>query len=233
MHDIVNGVIASLEEFADPKRIAFAATSYPTKMKVIGVVSAHEKTIIKELKVQLSNSSGRERIELAKALARTNIFECQHIAFEFIGRDKKSLKALTENDIDDFFFNMDNWLSVDCFAAYLVGYAWREGIIPTGKVKQYYTSDDFWIRRIALVATVSLNQKARGGKGDAAKTIEMCTLAIHDHSDMINKALSWALRELAKIDKKPVENFINKYEDMLHSRVLKEVKSKLETGRKY
>lgn len=115
----------------------------------------------------------------------------------------------------------------------MVGYAWREGLISTNKIKQYYQSDNFWIRRIAIVATVSLNQKARGGKGDAQRTLEVCEWAIKDHSDMINKALSWALRELAKIDKAPVEKFISKYESDLHPRVLKEVKHKLETGRKY
>ena len=161
---------------------------------------------------------------MAKKLADTNIFECQHIAFEFIGKDKKALKALTEKDIDDFDKNLDNWVSVDCFSAYLVGYAWREQIISTKKVKSYYDSTDFWRRRIAIVATVSLNQKARGGTGDTKRTLEICSLAIDDHQDMINKALSWALRELAKIDKNPVIEFIDKHEEKLHPRVLREVR---------
>jgi len=233
MNTTVKDVISSLKQLTDPKRIAFAATSYPTKMEVLGVVSANEKLVLAELKKQLKHSTGRERINLALDLAKTNIFECQHIAFEFIGRDKKSLEALTANDIDNFFFNLDNWVSVDCYGAYLVGYAWRVGIIDTAKVKSFYASDDFWIRRIALVATVSLNQKARGGTGDAKRTLEICKLAINDHANMINKALSWALRELAKIEKVSVVDFIEKHQDRLHSRVLKEVRYKLETGRKY
>ncbi len=232
MKDLINDIIASLKSFQDPNRIEFAAKSYPTGMKVIGVTNPNVKLILKELKTQTKKYSGREKIELAKKLADTNIFECQHIAFEFIGKDKKALKALTEKDIDDFDKNLDNWVSVDCFSAYLVGYAWREQIISTKKVKSYYDSTDFWRRRIAIVATVSLNQKARGGTGDTKRTLEICSLAIDDHQDMINKALSWALRELAKIDKNPVIEFIEKYEGRLHSRVLREVKHKLTTGTK-
>jgi 3-methyladenine DNA glycosylase AlkD len=127
---------------------------------------------------------------------------------------------------------MDNWVSVDCFGAYIAGYAWRENIISTDRVKAYYKSDDVWIRRIALVATVSLNQKARGGKGDSKRTLEICRLAIDDHEDMINKALSWALRELAKVDKEPVISFIDEFKYRLHPRVLREVRNKLEKGLK-
>ena len=100
------------------------------------------------------------------------------------------------------------------------------------KVKSYLGSKDFWIRRIAIVATVSLNQKARGGTGDALQTIEICKLVVNDHEDMIIKALSWALRELAKVEKQPVIDFIDNYKDKLHKKVLREVSNKIEIGTK-
>lgn len=232
MNPIVEDVISSLEEFKDEARIVFAAKSYPTAMKVIGVTNPNSKIVLKELKTQTKKFSGRERIDLAKELCKTNIFECQHIALEYLGKDKKALAELTSKDLDEFNQNMDNWVSVDCFAGYLVGYAWREGIISTKKVKSFLNSDDFWSRRIAVVSTVALNQKARGGTGDAKKTIEICELVIDDHQDMMNKALSWVLRELAKVDSEPVEKFLSKHKSRLHPRVIREVTSKLETGKK-
>lgn len=233
MKEIIKGIISSLESFRDEHRIEFAKTSYPTAMKVIGVTNPNSKIILKELKVITKSFSGREKLELAKELVQTNIFECQHIAFEYIGKDKSALKELTSEDIDDFCINLDNWISVDSFSAYLLGYAWRENKIPTAKVKSFYQSKDFWMRRVAIVATVALNQKARGGTGDAKRTLEICKLAVEDHHDMINKALSWALRELAKIEKEPVVEFVKRNENKLHPRVVREVKRKLETGRKY
>ena len=83
-----------------------------------------------------------------------------------------------------------------------------------------------------MVATVALNQKARGGLGDSKRTLEICKLVVDDHQEMIVKALSWALRELAKIDKEPVIEFVKENENRLHKKVLREVKNKLETGLK-
>lgn len=66
MNQIAEEIISSLEELKDPKHLQFTKTSYPTSMKVIGIVSANEKLVLSELKKQLRNISGRERIELAK-----------------------------------------------------------------------------------------------------------------------------------------------------------------------
>jgi len=113
-----------------------------------------------------------------------------------------------------------------------LGYAWRVGVVSTNHIKRIYNSENFWLRRIALVSTVALNQKARGGTGDAPKTIEICKLAVNDHQDMINKAMSWVLRELAKVDKEPVRLFLEEFREQLNKRVIREVTKKLETGRK-
>ncbi len=232
MEQLVQEIITSLESFKDPQRLEFASKSYPTAMKVIGVTVPNEKIVLKELRNETKKFTGREKIAVAIALSDTGIFECQHIALEYLGKDKKALKELTSADLEKLNRNMDNWVSVDCYAGYLFGYAWREGVVSTESIKELYQSDNFWNRRIAIVSTVALNQKARGGLGDAKRTLEVCELAVDDHQDMITKALSWALRELAKIDAEPVADFIAKFEDRLHKRVLREVKKKLETGRK-
>jgi 3-methyladenine DNA glycosylase AlkD len=49
---------------------------------------------------------------------------------------------------------------------------------------------------------------------------------------MIQKALSWALRELSKRDKQSVINFMKRYEDRLAKRVVREVSHKLDFGTK-
>ena len=232
MEEIIQDIIASLKSMAQAERIAFAKVSYPTSMEILGVTNPDARKVMAELKTITKVYSGQEKLLLAKALAGTGIFECQHLALEYVGKDKKALRALTASDVEDFCTHMDNWVSVDCYGAYIVGYAWREGIIDTSRIKAFQASEDFWMRRVALVAAVSLNQKARGGTGDAPRTLEICAGAVDDHADMINKALSWALRELAKIDKEPVEAFLAEYEEHLHKRVLREVRNKLKTGLK-
>ncbi|MCP4108162.1 MAG: DNA alkylation repair protein [Desulfobacteraceae bacterium] len=189
----------TFEENHDSKKIKIAKKSYPTKAKVIGVTVPNLRNVLKELKKQTKHYSNSERLKLVKELNKTNIFECQQLAFKYIENDKGTLRELTEKDIDELGERIDNWVTADNYGALVVGYSWREGIISTDKIKSYLKSDDFWIRRIAIVATVSLNQKARGGKGDVKQTLEICELVVDDHQDMINKALSWALTQLASI----------------------------------
>ena len=232
MKPIIEKIIRSLEQFADQKRVEMNETISPTKMKVIGVIVPNLRIVSNELKSDTRSFTGREKIELAKKLVETGIFECQLMAFEYIGKDKKARLELTEKDLDALAKNLDNWGSVDSFSIFLSGYAWREGIISTEKIESYWQSDDFWLRRVALVSTIAMNQKSHGGTGDVSRTLEICELAVDDHHDMINKALSWALRELSKRDKKSVEGFIRKYENRLSKRVLREVIHKLEKGTK-
>jgi 3-methyladenine DNA glycosylase AlkD len=49
---------------------------------------------------------------------------------------------------------------------------------------------------------------------------------------MIQKAVSWALRELSKRDREAVLNFMERYQNRLASRVVREVNHKLEFGTK-
>jgi 3-methyladenine DNA glycosylase AlkD len=224
---LIGEIRESLNQLSDPKRIEFAATSYPTKMEVLGVTVPNLKLVLKELKEQTRDFAEADKLKLVHELVHEDVFEMQQLAFDFLQTDKKLQKYLTPNFIESIELNLDNWLSVDYFGATIVGVAWRENLISTEKVKDYLSSDDFWKRRVAVVSTIALNQKARGGKGDPQRTLEICALVVDDHEDMMVKALSWALRELAKRGTKPVAEFIQKYEDRLHKKVIREVRNKL------
>lgn len=232
MKDLISDIRKSLEGFADDKRVEFAKKSYPTNMQVIGVIVPNLKIVVKELSKQTKFFDNQKKLELIKLLIHENVFELQQVAFEYLQAEKNLYKSLTQEFIDSIEINLDNWLSVDYFGALVVGCAWRENLVSTEKVKKYLKSNDFWIRRIAVVATVSLNQKARGGFGDSKRTLEICKLVVDDHNEMIVKALSWALRELSKIDNESVVEFINQNKNSLHKKVLREVNNKLETGYK-
>ncbi len=112
------------------------------------------------------------------------------------------------------------------------GWVWREGQITNEDVLKWPNSENRWERRDAVVSTVPLNLKARGGTGDAKRTLMVCEKVVDDRDDMVVKALSWALRELSKSDKVAVQQFLDKYSSKLAARVKKEVTTKLLTGKK-
>ena len=57
-------------------------------------------------------------------------------------------------------------------------------------------------------------------------------MLLSDRDDMVVKALSWALRELAKRDAGAVRKFLAENDGALAARVLREVRNKLTTGLK-
>jgi hypothetical protein len=98
---------------------------------------------------------------------------------------------------------MTTWSEVDCFGCFVGGVAWRSGRISDEEIARFASSSDRWRRRAALVATIPLNAKSRGATsatGDAPRTLAVYALLLDDRDEMVVKAMSWALRELAKRD---------------------------------
>lgn len=174
---------------------------------------------------------GASVIALSKRLIRLGPWE-RTFAYEIIVNHRKALEALTPNDVTVLGRGIKGWGEVDCFACYVAGPAWREGRIPDSMVEGWARSPSRWWRRAALVSTVPLNNHARGGAGDTVRTTRICRMLVRDRDDMVVKALSWALRELGKRDRAAVKLFMRKYQQVLPSRVKREVLNKLQTGLK-
>ena len=228
----VKNVIKSLENVADPDRCEYVKNYFPTNTQVIGVKIPDLRIVSTALDKQLKECSAEEVLEFALALLKERIFECQLIAYEVVSRHKETMSKLKESDVTKMGQTLDNWLTVDTFGALIAGPTWRDGRIPDTTLHSWAKSRDHWWRRVAIVCTVALNQKARGGRGDARRTLDICRIVADDHDDMVEKALSWALRELAKRDINPVKLFIQEHKDVLANRVIREVSRKITTGRK-
>jgi len=154
------------------------------------------------------------------------------IGDELIASRQDAMGTLNVTQLEHLGSGISTWDQVDCFACYLSGPAWREGQIGDRTIEKWASSQDRWWRRAALVSTVPLNLKARGGRGDTVRTLRICTLLIDDRDDMVVKALSWALRALIPRDPDAVLQFIDEEESRLAPLVRREVHHKLATGRK-
>jgi len=64
------------------------------------------------------------------------------------------------------------------------------------------------------------------------RSLAICRLLVNDREDLVVKALSWALRTVAKYDSAAAREFLAEHRHQLAARVLREVGNKLATGRK-
>ena len=153
-------------------------------------------------------------------------------AYELIAHHPSGIASLTPASIRRLGRGLADWGSVDTFACYLAGPAWREGRLPASQLYAWLRSKDRWQRRVAVVCTVALNVRARGGRGDVARALAVCRHVVKDRDDMVVKALSWALRSLVEWDRVAVSGFLVEHQSTLAGRVKREVGTKLRTGRK-
>jgi 3-methyladenine DNA glycosylase AlkD len=153
-------------------------------------------------------------------------------AYELVRFDGGAFSALDDGRIEGLAAGLDSWDSVDGFARTLSGPAWAHGLISDALVERWSTSPDRWLRRAALVSTIALNRPAEGGKGDTARTLALCGRLAADRDDMVEKALSWTLRELSKRHPAAVARFLEERRAEFGARVRREVANKLRTGLK-
>jgi 3-methyladenine DNA glycosylase AlkD len=159
----------------------------------------------------------------------------RYLAYELLRAAPRALAAAKVSDIRRFAAGMTTWSDVDCFGCFVAGVAWRTGRIADKEIARLASSRDRWRRRAALVATVPLNAKSRGATsatGDAPRTLAVCARLLDDRDDMVVKAMSWALRELANRNPRAVRTFLSEHSERLTARVRREVTNKLTTGRK-
>jgi 3-methyladenine DNA glycosylase AlkD len=213
--------------------VALLAADIESRLSELdGIKTEGLRAIRREFSKRLARADASVVIQVALRLLEQSGIASRFVAYELICHHRVALGSLRAKELRQLGRGIDSWGAVDCFACYLAGPAWREKQVRDTLIHRWAASSDRWWRRAALVCTVPLNNKTRGGKGDIARTLRVCRLLVCDRDDMVVKALSWALREAAKRDPEPVRRFLAIYESVLAPRVLREVRNKLRTGLK-
>lgn len=188
------------------------------------------RTVRREFSERLAEAPPKFIVKLALMLLRRSA--SRFFAYELVQHHKQASRSLDARALAQLGRGIASWGDVDTFACYLAGPAWREKQVPDSLILSWARAEDRWWRRAALVSTVPLNIKARGGSGDVRRTLKICEVLVKDRDDMVVKGMSWALRELAKRDPKAVQRFLSNHSNELALRVTREVNNKLTTGLK-
>jgi len=180
----------------------------------------------------LKASSAEDVLAIARAVEAEAAQTGKWVAYELIRFHPAAFAAVREDDIAGYAGRLASWYAVDAFGTILVGPLWARGRLSDGFVEAWTKSEDRWLRRSALVATVGLNARVPGGAGDAARTLAICRRLAADRDDIVEKAMSWALRFLSQRDRPAVEGFMVEMDGKLAARIVREVRNKLRTGLK-
>ncbi|MHC4550994.1 MAG: DNA alkylation repair protein [Planctomycetota bacterium] len=232
MEHVAREIDRELRAAGRPHRAGSVDGHSQSAMQVLGVTVPDLRAIVRKIAKRIRGDDAALVVGLAHRLVRVGTLEARQVAYELLGRRQDARALLRTRDIEALGRGNDNWKSVDTFACEVSGRCWREGRLTDAVVRRWARSRDRWWRRTALVSTIPLNKKSRGGEGDVPRTIDICVLCAADRDDMVVKACSWALRELCERDPAAVRAFLRAHRESLAPRVLREVQNKLESGRK-
>jgi 3-methyladenine DNA glycosylase AlkD len=200
----------------------------------LNLLSTHRTAVVratrKEFSRRIASADPESVIQLALHLLDEDSDLLRFFSYELVSHHKPAFEQLTKNDLLKLGRGLNSWSSVDCFAMYLSGPMWASGRLSDKTIATWAHSQDRWWRRTSLVSTVALGR--RGGPDDLRKVAQICSLLVLDRDDMVVKALSWALREVAKKHPKEARAFLASHKNTLAARVLREVNNKLSTGLK-
>jgi 3-methyladenine DNA glycosylase AlkD len=192
------------------------------------------RRVRREFSRVLSPETPQVVLDFARLLLSRQDPILRFVAYELVSQHKPTFATISSKQIVELGAGLDSWSSVDCFALYLSGPIWAAGRISdqtiVGWASLRSTEEDRWWRRAALVSTVPLSRQ--GLTTNIPKTLRVCELLMPDRDDMIVKALSWALRELARKHKDAARSFLVENRRTLAARVLREVECKLTSGLK-
>ena len=222
----------SLRAAADPERKRVTSGYFPTALEILGVSAPKIREVLREILGDLEGEPPERVLEAAWLLRELGTHEGRQVAFELFERRTDARDLLKTLEIRRLGAGNDNWASVDTFSAYISGPAWRRGQLSDRQLLLWARMKNLWWRRTALVSTVPLNMRSRGGSGDPFRTLLICKELARDREPMVAKGLSWALRALIPVDRKGVQEFLDQFGDEVPALVRREVKNKLETGRK-
>ncbi len=230
---VAAAIEAELETHANPERVAVLSGGYaPSHLRYSGASVPDLRGVVRRFERELKSSPPRDILSLAQTLVSRGTAEGRQVGYELVARRADTVALVTPAIVRRLGRGNDNWASVDGFAMYVTGRAWLDGRLSDRDVLAWARSENPWWRRTALASTVSLNLPSRGGSGDTARTMRVCREFARESDPMLAKALSWALRSLVPHDPAVVRAFLHRHRDTLPSIVLREVDTKLRTGRK-
>ncbi len=198
-----------LAVLADPECLAGQRLVAPGIGPLLGVRMPLLESVYRALVRDLRGVRAARLLPVAEVLAREPYRELRWFSCWLLGRIMPDDPEGAWQVIRRLAAEADDWISVDTLAATIGPGILREPF-RWAELEQLVYSPGRWERRLvgSTVATIPFADRAAGRTPEvAARGLAMVGLLIGDPEPDVQKALSWALRNLAAIDLAGVTGF--------------------------
>ncbi|WP_435138038.1 DNA alkylation repair protein [Pseudopelagicola sp. nBUS_19] len=210
----------------EPDRASQMATTYKQSRLVLGLSASTLNNLSKSWRQSLST---QERVELAKALWETDIFEARITAAKLLTQARLRPDAAAWELIQDWVPQLDSLAIADhaCVAGQKRLAADRSRI---NIVQGWVTSDHIWQRRAALIITLpwaKLNFPKPKDLEIREQVLGWAAIYVNDKEWIIQKSIAQWLKNLSKHDANRTQEFLKIYGSRMKGFAQKEASTHL------
>ena len=215
---VVERLRAALVELSDEPYRRELARVAPGIADAMGVRNPLADALVAGMRPALRRARPAEALWIAERLSREPEIEMRRVALAFLRRSLPDDPERTWQLIRRLGRRASDWISVDALAGLVA-----EGILREpfrwAEIEQLVYAESPWERRLVAATVAVLRSAARGlaargriagrlGPADVFRGLAVIGSLIGDADPNVRKALSWALRELAPVDRTAVAAFL-------------------------
>lgn len=226
----VSQFLTILQKNADEEYRQGSKMSTPSDLEIIGIRVPVLRRIARDWVKKGQKVSDTDFLALLNTLWQEPVFELRSLALELLWANKKLLKNFDWEIAETWLKKTDNWVHCDFLSTNIFGFLVKQNQSYLKKLKEYLKKPGKWFQRASIVSTLQL---IRAKKIKAEEVLVTIDQIVDDQDPMIQKAISWVLRELIRADNaEAVKKYLNQNQERLATYVVREVTNKLRTGLK-
>jgi 3-methyladenine DNA glycosylase AlkD len=218
------------EALSDEVHLKNALALIPTDWKMIGVRTLNIRKLASEYAVKIKRKEDFDEL----LVYLDEAFNCKNLTlvalgFEILNKRTKFLEPNVLGNVNKWIPLVSDWAVADGMAIRITGSLLEKNLISLNDLSFLKNHSNVFGRRIYIT---SMALPVRKATCDINLVLSEIESYIKDKNKYIYKAVSWVLREGTKKFKSQISAFLAQHSEELHSSVVREVRNKIETGKK-
>lgn len=196
-----------------------------------GVYSAGKNQILKNWLKNHPDISFNEIVSMVDGLWNSKYHEKKTLAVTLLHRHSKQLTSKHLPFLEKMVREVNNWDHLDEISVHLLGQLIDNEPQTLKLLPVWAKSDNFWVRRSALLCQLL---QFRRKEGDKQLFFKLAIPMLKEGEDwskeerfFIRKAIGWVLREISKREPEIVFDFVKQYGDQMSGLTFREATRKL------
>jgi 3-methyladenine DNA glycosylase AlkD len=226
----IGEITGRCEVLSDKESLSNAMIAIPTDWKMIGVRTLNIRKLASEYAVKIKRKEDFDEL----LVYLDEAFNCKNLTlvalgFEILNKRTKFLEPNVLGNVNKWIPLVSDWAVADGMAIRITGSLLEKNLISLNDLSFLKNHSNVFGRRIYITSMVL---PIRKGICDINLFLSEIEHFIRDKNKYIYKAVSWVLREGTKKFKTQIRVFLEQHSEELHSSVVREVRNKIETGKK-